>query len=266
MIGQFQHFSDLLGHEYKKRQVTNPRYSMRAFSRDLEISSASLSLILRKQSGLSQPKAKLIARKLKLNEQESGYFCTLVQANTAKLPLLRTAARLRLRQFETRYNSLSEDAFQAISQWYHFAVMELVRIHGSDAKPEKISKKLGITTKEAKASIDRLFRLGILKIENERMIVASDCIILPDGPADNAARSFHRQLLTKALSALDQQSVEERNIASVVLRVKEKDLKKASQMLKEFRRKFCAEMESGEGHDRVYALSMPFFRLDQEEA
>lgn len=72
-----KHFSDLIRDQFHIRALKNPSYSLRAFARDIGLSSGGLSDILTKKSGLSESKAQIIAEKLFTNTEERSFFCKL---------------------------------------------------------------------------------------------------------------------------------------------------------------------------------------------
>ncbi len=68
----------LLATELKTRQARNPRYSLRAFSKYLNLDPSSLSRLLSNKQELSLAAYATILQKLELSEEESGRFITSV--------------------------------------------------------------------------------------------------------------------------------------------------------------------------------------------
>jgi uncharacterized protein (TIGR02147 family) len=215
---------------------------------------------MRGKTGLSKKRALEFSKCLKFTQEETAYFVDLVLSECARHPKTRKVAAQRLIQYETPFNSIDVDSFQWIAAWYSIPTMELIRIYGAKATSDFIAKKLGISTDKARQMILRLRRLGILK-GNE---VVTDFVSLPDGPADKAANQANQDILDKAKVALVQQPVEERNIASTIVRMRKKDLQWASQEIRKFRRKLAARLEHGTEHDSIYSISTQLFRLDRD--
>lgn len=94
---QTQNFRDILKAELEKRQLRNPRYSLRSFARDLGLSAPRLSDVLRGRYGLSRGVAESLAEKLKLPEEEAAYFCDLVEASHGRSRHAKELALARLR-------------------------------------------------------------------------------------------------------------------------------------------------------------------------
>jgi uncharacterized protein (TIGR02147 family) len=86
-----------------------------------------------------------------------------------------------------------------------------------------------------------------------------------DVPSE-AIRKFHKQILQKALSAVDAQSVDERNLSVVTGAVSTEDLPEYNRLIKGFRRKMNSLFEKNKKKsDQVYCLSVQFFRLTEKE-
>ena len=87
----------------------------------------------------------------------------------------------------------------------------------------------------------------------------------PDGVPSEAIRHYHRQILTKAIAALDEQAVDERLVSGITLATDPKRLplmqKELSQFLQDFGRKYGTGRRAGE----VYQLEVAFFRLTEKE-
>jgi hypothetical protein len=47
-----------------------------------------------------------------------------------------------------------------ISDWYHFAILDLTRLDDFQPEPAWVSRKLGLTVSEVKIAVERLLRLG----------------------------------------------------------------------------------------------------------
>ncbi len=250
-------YSEILKQEFETRRRKNPSYSLRAFSRDIGMSPASGALLIRGKLGLSKKRAGEIARCLGYQSEETQFFCDLVVFQSGRTAEVRRKAKVRLTQYDTRFNTVEIDQFRVIADWYCLAILELVRMFGRKANEDFIVKRLGVSKQECKDALSRLTRLGLLTEAG-----ASDQFIsLPDGPADKAVQKFHQDLLQKARIAVTEKDNSERNVAATVIRMRKKDLEWASQQMRRFRRKLATRLEEGDEHDSVYALSMQLFPL-----
>lgn len=269
-MGFFQHrdYRDILREAYDARNLRNPGYSLRAFARDLGLSSSRLSEILQGRYGLSPAAALKIAANLKFSAAERDYFRDLVESRHARSRLERNAARERLarRSERTSFHRIRRDAFQVISGWHHFAILELLTLRGARSSASWIAERLEIPRDEALSAVERLLRLGYLrKDEAGNWLPTEDFTATDTDVPSRAQRGFHKQMLSKARVAIEEQPVAEREFLSLVLSMNAQDLPEAKETIRRFHDEFCARFGSGAGKDRVYCLGIQFHELGRAE-
>lgn len=86
----------------------------------------------------------------------------------------------------------------------------------------------------------------------------------PSGIPSEAIRRFHRQILEKAITSIDLQTLEERDLSCMVLAVDRNRLPQAKDAIKKFRREFDSEFGAGTPRDSVYCLAIQFFSLQDK--
>lgn len=257
-------YREILKDKLSERCQKNGKYSLRAFARDLEISPQRLSHILSGRHGLSPEAALNVAINLGMNEQEIKFFCALVQEKHARSKLLKNEAKEKLQEITSVYKDLSLEHFKVISDWYHFAIMELTLVQGFQSDAKWISKALGVTEIEVKMAVERLMKLDLVEMDAKgNLSITGQFFADPKGTPSQALRNFHRQLMEKATRALEIQKVEERDFSSTILAIDENDLPKAKQVLKKFRTDFDKEFSARKKKSKVYCLGMQFFNLQK---
>lgn len=87
----------ILKRGYELRKTRNPRYSLRKYAKDLELTPMHLSYILRGQRGLSRKKAEIISKVLRLSYSDRKKFLWIVSALSARAFRERNLAQLGLR-------------------------------------------------------------------------------------------------------------------------------------------------------------------------
>lgn len=255
-------YRDILKEKLSDRCRKNATYSLRAFARDLEISPQRLSHILNGKHGLSLRAALLIARKLNMNENETNYFCASVEEKHARSQKLKAEAKEKLACIKSTYKDLSIDHFKIISDWYHFAIMELTLIDGFNQEPRWIARTLGIKEIEVKMALERLLKLEMLEQDTKGNLKLSGQFFAdPGGVPSDAIRTFHRQLLMKAAESLDYQALEERDISSMIMAINQEDLSEAKADIKKFREEFDAKYSNTKKKTSVYCLGIQFYNL-----
>lgn len=136
------------------------------------VAPSNLSLILNEKKGISVKTALEIAKKLKLTSNEKELFINLVSYKCARSNKERLKAKNKLDEIKVspEKNILKEDHFKIISDWYHFAIVELMTTQNFRSDLIWISKKLNITLIESTEAIERLTRLGLIKKVNNKFI------------------------------------------------------------------------------------------------
>src|SRR4051794_25234007 len=92
-IFAFDDHRDVVRAFFTERAKRNPRYSLRAFSRDVGISASRLSEVLNGRSGsLSAHTVGSLSQRLGLGAREAAYFLALAQRDQSRSPGVREAA------------------------------------------------------------------------------------------------------------------------------------------------------------------------------
>jgi uncharacterized protein (TIGR02147 family) len=264
MMTRDRNYRQILREELESRCEQNSRYSLRAFARDLGITSSRLSEVLGGRYGLSREAAQKIAKQLGWNEIEISIFCDLVEAEHARAKKKKAEAKSRLASNTREYQQLTLDSFQVISDWYHFAILELTMVIDFDSDPKWIARRLGISDHVAVAAIDRLKRLDLLTEEKGVLHATDGFTASPSGVPSDALKKFHRQLLEKALSSIYLQNVDERDLSHMIMAIDHNQVSEAKEEIKKFRRRFDDRFGKAAKKDDVYCLGVTFFRLQEK--
>lgn len=163
------------------------------------------------------------------------------------------------------YKQLTLDSFSVISDWYHYAILELTHVEGFRPEPLWISRRLGITKTEVNIAIERLFRLQLLKeTESGQWCEISEngmMTHLKPGLSSDGARKYQCQLLELSMRAVQEIPVSKRNHTSAAFCFDPKDLPHAIERISEFRRKFASEFQPMRKGTEVYQIQISFFPL-----
>ena len=268
-MSQFASYRDILNTELAERCSMNPRYSLRAFARDLGLNPSRLSEVLNGKQGLSEKSGMTLAKALGFTLDESHYFCDLVQAEAGRSRQKRAEAKARLferHQERRKTNHLSEERFKVISEWYHFALMELTTLKSFRNDTAWMAKKLGISQAEVTSGIDRLKTLGLMSEEGGMLKQTQANVYTTDDVPSKALPIYHTQLLEKAITALKMQRVDEREISSLMISINMEDLPEVKKRIKQFKHELNIFLEEKKTErDETYLLGLQFFRLTEPE-
>lgn len=260
---QANDYKTILKEELAARCRQNPRYSLRAFARDLKLAPSRLSEILAGKQGLSREAAVKVAQALGYGAGETERFCDLVESLHARSRRDRETARIRLKKHvvPTETYLLQVDAFKAISDWYHFAILELTYVDGFKSDAKWIARTLGISEFEVQLALERLVRLELLTWKGAKLHLNHSVVFVPDDVPSSSKTSFHSQILLKAKEALHLQSVDEREFGSEIIAIDKSQLAEAKKAIRDFKHKFCNAMGEAASKDALYCLAVQFFEL-----
>jgi uncharacterized protein (TIGR02147 family) len=207
----------VLREEFERRVYRHPRYSLRAFARDVGVSPSRLSEVLNGQGTVSRRTAAIIAKALGLTGQDASYLAALADLENARSQTRRQVVEARLSTIRSQNEGLvlRHDVFRVIADWYHSAILAYQSIDRR-LEPMSVARRLGISTAVARDAIRRLKKLGLLKSQaNGYATDFSFFRTMPGNPSD-AARHASGQLLTKAREAIESEVVDRRAVETLI--------------------------------------------------
>ena len=256
-----QHASDWLALEYKFRREKNPSYSLRSFAKRLEIPVGRLTEILSRKRNLTERLAEKISDRLEYGPKIRSNFLKLVKPK--KINMQSKHAPDLMIEDSSRYEELNADAFNLISDWYHYGILNLTEIKGFSPNPKEIAKRLSITATDVRSAIERLKRLSLLSEENGTLVRTKNRLTTSVDIPSAAIRSSHRQRLQKAIEAIENVPVVERDFSSIMFSTNPEFLEKAKIHAEKFRRSMLAL--AGEfDKEQVYTMNIQIFPLSKQ--
>jgi len=244
-------FRNRLRQELLDRCKRNPSYSLRSFAAQLGTDASTLSKLLKGKRPLGKKVTVQMGARLGLTTEEIASYL-----------------RPNLPQDEgsdtTDFEQLALDRFAVISDWYHFAILELMQVQGFRTDHAWIARALGLKRVEAEAAVERLVRVGLLKIGADgAWHDTSSGFTTSIGPdmASTAHRRLQEQFLGKSLEALLQTPIHERDHTTVTMAVDRAKLPAAREKIKRFRRSLARFLAEGETRDEIFNLNIALFPL-----
>ncbi len=240
-------FRSVLLREFAIRQSKNSRFSLRAFAKALSLSPSSLSALLRSKRRPSPALIQRLGPELGLSESEIATF-----AKTSG---------------EVFFQSIPDDVYEKIADWYHYPILELTKVKGFQPSAGYVALRLGITVQEAQEAADRLVQVGLLEVTDKYW---KDISLLGNATSVNtkvssaSKRKLQRQLLYKGIDSLETIPFELRINNSSTVAINTKDLPVARERIIKFYRKLLADLEETRTPSDVYNLSIAFFPLTKE--
>ncbi len=163
---------------------------------------------------------------------------------------------------------LARDTVNLVSDGYHFAILELVRL--DDFRPDSrwIAQVLGITADEVNLALSRLLHLGLLEmVDRDRWLDRSgDATASLEDFTQIAIQRLFEQVRRLSLAAVSGVPTAMRDHSSTTLAVSTARLPEALERIARFRRELIDLLGRGDRLDDVYQLEIGFFpvtRLSQ---
>ncbi len=264
MILQAKTVKEFLKSELDRRIKVNQRYSQRAFARSLGLSPGELSELLRDKRSLSLKSALRISKAMGFNSTETKYLVHLAQVDKSRKSGEGEMLENLQEEEPVDQGTLSEDVFHIVSDWYYFAILNLVDCDGFIWDAQYISSRLGITKVEAQIAMERLLRMKIVsKNEAGQFVGAKDFVLSPSGIPSDAVRNYHRQMMKKALYALEMNPVQDRDISGVGFACHPEDLEAIRLEIVEFQDQLVTKYSKSRTKkaQEVFHLEMALFKI-----
>jgi len=252
----------ILRNELAIRIEKNSRYSMRAFSKLLGINIGSLSGLLNGKRSLTPKMADLLCNKLGLSPDVKSEVLLNTINGFGHNASSGTHDRVELDQ----------EVYRAISDWYHWAILQLVRTkkyksNVSHSNSRWIARQLQISNTESKLALDRLLKLKLLTRDKSGFYVRTlkENLTTQNKNVTTASlKTWQKQIREKAIASLENDPIEVRNMSSITMAINPKKIKEAKTMIDDFQEKISKFLEQGE-QEQVYQLCVSLFPLQIKE-
>jgi hypothetical protein len=230
-------FARELRREFDDLRRRNPRYSLRAFARDMRMSPATLSRVLGGKRTVSEATIEKALRGSRLRPE--------------------IKERIRQTAFDPYVAASTESDFRPfIENWYFSAVMCLAETPAFREDHHWIATRLGITPKQAATAMSYLEKKGLwVRDPKTGRLISAELSIssrsAPKGPDKNHLGKL--QLVRRALLNDDDKLKELSSISSVLQPVDLKNLPEAKDRIHKFRRRLSKFLDAG-NKSEVYLL------------
>lgn len=238
-------FRIFLQDELVNRCKENPSYSLRAYARDLQIDNSALSKILSGKRKLGKNLTRKLLKRLDLDSSSLEHILKNMDDTLSK--------------GEMDYKQLAIDSFAVISDWHHYAILELIRVDQFQSDIGWISRALDMKSFEVKAAIERLIRVGLIEIDSNKNIIdisGGKTTNISNEMSHSALRKMQKQLLEKSIQCLEEVEYEKRSNTSMTMAIDTTKMGEAIDEIKKFRRKMGKLLSRGKNRDQVYNLSI----------
>ncbi len=225
----------------------NPRFSQRSFAQKLGLSSGALNEILQGRRRVSYSLAEKLAERLLLSPSEKEEFLSSFKSEQdAKVSL--------------EYLQINNDQFHAIADWPHFAILNLVKAKSCEYTPRWFSDQLNLSVGSIQTYLERLLRLGFLKLEKGKYVRSKPRYETTDDVLNLSIQKAHLEDLELIKYSLSELSLKERDTTSITLLVDPSRMAEFKKWIRSAQDKFSLKFETTNS-SVVYRMVISLFPL-----
>jgi uncharacterized protein (TIGR02147 family) len=267
-------YRDALKSRLSERVAMNPRYSLRAFARDVGLSPSYLSQVLNGTRGLTGKKAPQVFKRLAFSDIDLRLFELEMKKEHSRADKTKHTIQ---KQIDTALQShtaltLAPERFELLSSWFAMTLLQLFYLKGAPVQSrDKFQKfagqRLKLPIQVVKHTLTVFLELGLIKDAGKGYEALHTTVWTTSEIPSTAIRAFHKQMIEQALSSIELQRMDERSLQSLLLPVLREDIPKISNEILRFSnmlmRKY-GKAETREG-ETVYGVNFQVFRLIEDE-
>lgn len=246
-------FKQMLLQELDRRQKQNAAYSQRAFARALAVDNSRLSKILRGVRPLSPELIEAFGKRLGLPQHTIIEFIESEKSSP------------RHRYHKKYYTPVEKDQIEIISDWRHYAILELMKLSQFKKDFDWMATALFTTPTEIKNCVNRLQNAGLLKIsKNGKWTDLSNGFrtnVIDLNKTTEAHREGQRKIIKMSEQALLNIPIENRDQSGMMMATNQGKINEAKEKIKKFRRELCTFLENCDEKNEVFQLSISLFPI-----
>ena len=243
----------ILINELARRCDKNPRYSLRSFASHLGLDPGNLSRAMRGQTMLSLTYRKKIAEVLALSPQERSALDL-----STKRSVLNTSKSRKEVAAANKFIEIEQSMFETISDPLHYEILELTATENFRPSQKWVANRLGVPAPRVTAAINRLLRLGLLKIDADGGWKKFQPKIKTSSGTSAALRHHQKKILAASSDAVERVPISERCNVSMTMPIDPEKIEWARTKIEKFVAKMCNDLSSGRRKE-VYQMGVFLF-------
>ncbi len=232
-------------------------------------SASSLTMVIKGQRSPSFEMVRNLSHDLKMTAKETQYFELLIQlekASNKNRDQKKILEKITAISPKNTSHSLELNEFSSISEWYFFAIKQLINTNGFIEDYEWMYKRLRkkVTISQIRSAIDIMLDLKtISRSEDGKLTVLKEGLSTASKIPSSAVRKHHFGMINRALEAVTEQDISERQLSSVTLRIESEKVDDAKAELMEFMKNFNQKYSAVKS-DELFQLNFQFFQHTKE--
>lgn len=256
-------YREIISAKFQERRRNNPRYSLRAFAKDLQISPSRLSEVLSGKGTLSIGKARQITERLKMCPLTASDFIDMVEAAGKGVQTFRDAAarRVQIRSDVDEVRTFTLDEFSMVSDWRNLAIWSFMTLPSFNGDRQTIAHHFKMNLIEVEEVLRRLERLKMVSVNGKNWVVGKTQFYAGGLVPHNAIKEFHTQMSALGKKSIESQKFSERHLEAAILTIDRSRYGEIEQRIANFCRSLVDEFDNQPANDTVYGLSLQLFKL-----
>lgn len=245
-------FFDTLAGELESRRQKNPRYSIRAFARDLGVAPATMSELLRGKARWKLGPDRAVEMLERMN--------------------LTPARRRRLRAIlgesaSARRQDIRDGEFDLLTDWKTSSILFAHSLPAEYRAPEKLARRFSIPVQDVQRICSELQNRGLLEMRDGVLCGTGANWYADSVPPVATVRAHHRAGLTRAVHAIEAVEPAERDLSTLTFTGSLKNIEEIRKEIRAFHERIRDLMNHDDGNSDVLQLSVALFPVRaQDEA
>ena len=254
-------FAKYISEKLAQKQKQNPSYSLRSFSRDLEIDPSSLSKIIAGKRIPDMATVRQILTSLKEDQASIESICSKIEQE-------KNIKDFKLATPKKDFKKTPEVVFDIISDPLHYTFLEALKLNQGQLDLNFFTDKLEVSRERLEKVIDNLIQVELIEVNENRIIdntsgFSSHEIGLEQ--TNQANKQYQRSLLDFSKDSIEKVPMEARDHSAILFATNQQKIYEAKGIIKKFRQSLCEFLEDVEDKDTVYALQVSLFPLTRDE-
>ncbi|MEZ0391909.1 MAG: TIGR02147 family protein [Pseudobdellovibrionaceae bacterium] len=242
----------ILNQKFIDLKSKNPRLSHRFYAQKLGISSGALSEILKGKRKVSPKLATRLAARLHLDPKTTAEFIGHQHASDSEV------------DSQLDYLQLSDDQFHLISEWPHFAILNLVKSEDCQHRAEWFAERLNLPLRTVQDAVDRLLRLGMLTFQKRKFTRSKAHFKTSDEVLNLSIQKSHLEDLEMIREHLTHLEVHERDLTSITFLLDPAKMPDFKKWIRKAQDQFSHKFETTKS-TTPYRLTMALYPLKRSK-
>lgn len=263
-IYSFRSYRLLLKHLVEEIRGQTPGLTFRALAKQCGVQSPTfLTEIADGKKNLSIKTAEKICFGLGLRGKEAKYFSLMVELEIVEAEKDRLRVENEIKKILKSEKNINIDSLIAeyYRDWRYLMLREWVSTHPGTYETFRKSFEGFFSSSELKAGLDLLVQIGMIQIDNDVYLSNGTHITTSADVDGNTIREYARVMIGLADKAISSVPWQFREISSLTLPFRVKDIEKAKERIRDFKESFDAEFDYDQSSDAIFQLNIQFYPI-----